>query len=174
MHAHTHAHTQHVLPTPCAGLLDSNPFYLSAPCLRGFVFARPHVPARTYVHGRLCFACGCLWWRCQRELISCLLPSPRGDGVSPRARSDRCRPISLPRKRPVEGFLFPKPNFFSFFFFFLWIFLKNTICFMSPLFLVKMTRETAARCTNVPNTTGRLCRGSRAEYPRELVTLTAL
>lgn len=80
----------------------------------------------------------------------------------------------ITEKETCGGISFSKTQFFSFLFFGGGIFLKNTICFMSPLFLVKMTRETAARCTNVPNTTGQLCRGSRAEYPRELVTLTAL
>lgn len=78
----------------------------------------------------------------------------------------------ITEKETCGGISFSKTQFFLFSFF--RIFLKNTICFMSPLFLVKMTRGTAARCTNVPNATGRLLRRGRAEYPRELVTLTAL
>lgn len=101
-HAGAHINdTQTERPSPVlfsVGALDPNPFYLRL-CVWVYTTCK-----------RLCtcgwapvFTSGCLWWRSQRELISCLLLSVPGDGVLPQAQSDRCGPVLSTRTRSREG-----------------------------------------------------------------------
>ena len=154
-------------------------------CLRLCLFGHVCLCVSVCATERPCvFAWGCLRWRCQMELISCLLPALPGDGVLPRAESDRCRPILLVQERTPGGTSsskrFPRDsrfNYNSWFSFF-------PVCLSS---VVHMYRTCAVWCINAwrgllqesklfskKEKQPKNCRSRRTKYPGELATLTVL